>query len=74
MSTEITPFDPTIPKEEVDRLFRKLGDTRLPSIPVVPDAGDDYGKSGRAWSHFNPPIPQYPLNCMEESLDLILTN
>lgn len=43
MSDAIIPFDPTIPQEEVDRLFRKLGDTRLPEIPVVPDAGEDYG-------------------------------
>jgi hypothetical protein len=42
--SEITPFDPTIPKAEVERLFRKLADTRLPEIPVVPDAGNDYGK------------------------------
>jgi hypothetical protein len=42
--SDVKPFDPTIPKDEVDRLFRKLGDTRLPEIPVVPDAGDDYGK------------------------------
>jgi hypothetical protein len=41
--TDIKPFDPTIPKDDVDRLFRKLADTRLPEIPVVPDAGDDYG-------------------------------
>lgn len=54
--TEIKPFDPTIPQQEVDRLFRKLGDTRLPEIPVVPDAGDDYGE------HYLPvPIPiPYP--------------
>ena len=30
MSDQITSFDPNIPKEEVDRLFRKLADTRLP--------------------------------------------
>jgi hypothetical protein len=41
--SDIKPFDPTIPKDEVDRLFRKLADTRLPKIPIVPDAGDDYG-------------------------------
>jgi hypothetical protein len=40
---DIKSFDPTIPQDEVDRLFRKLKDTRLPEIPVVPDAGDDYG-------------------------------
>jgi hypothetical protein len=45
MSEEITPFDPTIPQEEVDRLFRKLVDTRLPTQPIVPDAGEDYGLS-----------------------------
>lgn len=43
MTDKITPFDPSIPKDEVDRLFRKLADTRLPEIPVVPDAGEDYG-------------------------------
>jgi hypothetical protein len=41
--SDIRPFDPNISKEEVDRLFRKLSDTRLPEIPVVPDASDDYG-------------------------------
>jgi hypothetical protein len=41
---EIKPFDPTIDEEEVQRLFRKLGDTRLPEQPIVPDAGWDYGK------------------------------
>lgn len=45
MSEEIKPFDPNIPQEEVDRLFRKLKDTRLPEIPVVSDAGADYGPS-----------------------------
>lgn len=44
-SEQIRPFDPTIPQEEVDRLFRKLKDTRLPSQPIVPDAGEDYGPS-----------------------------
>jgi hypothetical protein len=43
--SSVTPFDPTIPTPEVDRLFRKLADTRLPDIPVVPDAGEDYGTS-----------------------------
>lgn len=46
--SDIKPFDPNIPQEEVDRLFRKLKDTRLPEIPVVPDAGDDYGKLQRS--------------------------
>ena len=48
--SDITPFDPTIPQEEVDRLFRKLADTRLPETPVVPDAGDDYGTSSNTFS------------------------
>jgi hypothetical protein len=42
--SDIRSFDPNIPKDEVDRLFRKLKDTRLPQIPVVPDAGDDHGQ------------------------------
>ena len=43
--SEVKPFDPNIPQEEVDRLFRKLKDTRLPGVPIVPDAEDDYGAS-----------------------------
>lgn len=42
--SEVEPFDPNIPQEEVDRLFTKLKDTRLPEIPIVPDARDDYGE------------------------------
>jgi hypothetical protein len=45
MTNKITPFDPNIPQPEVDRLFRKLGDTRLPTQPIVPDAGEEYGPS-----------------------------
>lgn len=41
--TSVVPFDPSIPKPEVDRLMRKLADTRLPKSPIVPDAGDEYG-------------------------------
>ncbi len=40
---DVQIFDPTIPKEEVDRLWRKLADTRIPKDPIVPDAGEDYG-------------------------------
>jgi hypothetical protein len=43
--SNIKPFDPRIPQEEVSRLFRKLRDTRLPEFPIVPDAKDDYGSS-----------------------------
>ena len=41
--SDIAAFDPEIPRDEVERMFRKLRDTRLPSEPIVPDAGDDYG-------------------------------
>lgn len=43
--SEIKSFDPNIPKDEVERLFRKLKDTRLPEQPIVPDAGWDYGRN-----------------------------
>lgn len=41
--TCIQDFDPTIPQAEVDRLWRKLKDTRLPQVPAVPNAEDNYG-------------------------------
>jgi hypothetical protein len=65
----IHPFDPTIPQEEVDRLFRKLADTRLPEIPVVPDAGDDYGTHTSSYIL----ITQYLLAPVGPSLDWITT-
>lgn len=40
---DIQPFKVDIPQEEVDRLKRKLKDTRLPPKPIVPDAGNKYG-------------------------------
>ena len=40
--SEVEPFDPSIPQEEVDRLFRKLRDTRIPR-EIVPGAEDNYG-------------------------------
>lgn len=45
VDTSINPFDPTVSQDEVDRLFRKLKDTRLPQYPIVPDSADndDYG-------------------------------
>ncbi|KIW69716.1 hypothetical protein PV04_05576 [Phialophora macrospora] len=39
----ISPFKIDIPKHEVDRLKRKLQDTRLPKESIVPEAGSDYG-------------------------------
>jgi len=50
MSSEITPFDPRIPQEEVDRLYRKLKDTRLPKHEIVPGAGSQYGPP-LEWMH-----------------------
>lgn len=40
----IRPFKIDIPQSEVDRLQRKLRDTRIPQKPIIPDAGEDYGK------------------------------
>lgn len=42
-SSDIEPFKVDIPREEVDRLKRKLQDTRLPPKEIVPNAGDKYG-------------------------------
>ncbi|KAK0921942.1 hypothetical protein LTR57_008306 [Friedmanniomyces endolithicus] len=42
-SEEIVPFKVDIPKEEFERLKRKLRDTRLPPKEIVPDAGSRYG-------------------------------
>lgn len=39
----IQPFKIDIPKDEIDRLKRKLQDTRIPKQPIVPGAGSDYG-------------------------------
>ena len=41
--SDIIPFKVDIPKEEVERLKRKLKDTRLPPKEIVPDAGNKYG-------------------------------
>ncbi|KAJ9669704.1 hypothetical protein H2201_000088 [Coniosporium apollinis] len=48
--SQIEPFNPAVPQDEVDRLWRKLRDTRLPKDPIVPDAGEDYGPSIE-WIH-----------------------
>lgn len=42
-NSEIQPFKVDIPQEEVDRLKRKLKDTRLPPKEIVPNAGKAYG-------------------------------
>ncbi|PWY96223.1 epoxide hydrolase [Aspergillus sclerotioniger CBS 115572] len=42
-SPEIRPFRIDVPAEEVERLKRKLRDTRLPGRPIVPNAGSSYG-------------------------------
>jgi hypothetical protein len=41
--SEIVPFKVDIPRSEVDRLKRKLQDTRLPPKEIVPGAGNKYG-------------------------------
>ncbi|KAI0408795.1 Alpha/Beta hydrolase protein [Xylaria palmicola] len=40
---DICDFNPAVPQAEVDRLWRKLEDTRLPKQSVVPDAAGEYG-------------------------------
>lgn len=43
MASDVRPFKVDIPQQEVDRLSRKLRDTRLPGRSIVPNAGDRYG-------------------------------
>jgi hypothetical protein len=43
--SDIVPFKVDIPQSEVDRLKRKLQDTRLPPKEIVPGAGKKYGKA-----------------------------
>uniref|UniRef100_A0A8H7KC74 Epoxide hydrolase N-terminal domain-containing protein n=1 Tax=Bionectria ochroleuca TaxID=29856 RepID=A0A8H7KC74_BIOOC len=43
--TDIRPFKIDVPQSEVDRLKRKLQDTRLPGREIVPGAGWDFGPS-----------------------------
>lgn len=43
MTADIQPFTIDIPKSEVERLKRKLEDTRLPPKEIVPNAGNKYG-------------------------------
>ncbi|KAI1626823.1 Alpha/Beta hydrolase protein [Exophiala viscosa] len=43
MSEEIKPFKVDIPEDEVERYYRKVKDTRVPTKDIVPGAGSDYG-------------------------------
>lgn len=43
MSEEIKPFKIEIPEQEVERYYRKIRDTRVPTKDIVPNAGSDYG-------------------------------
>ena len=43
--SDIVPFKVDIPRSEVDRLKRKLQDTRLPPKEIVPGAVNKYGKA-----------------------------
>lgn len=45
MMSDIKPFKIDVPQSEVDRLKRKLQDTRLPGREIVPGAGDTLGES-----------------------------
>ncbi|KAF2233017.1 alpha/beta-hydrolase [Viridothelium virens] len=40
---QIKPFKVDIAQSEVDRLYEKLRDTRVPTQDIVPGAGSDYG-------------------------------
>lgn len=42
--SDIEAFQVDISREEIERLKRKLQETRLPGRPVVPDAGGNYGR------------------------------
>jgi hypothetical protein len=42
--SDVVPFKVDIPRSEVDRLKRKLQDTRLPPKKIVPEAGNKYGR------------------------------
>lgn len=41
---DVKPFKIDVPQEEVERLKRKLRDTRLPGREIVPNAGPEYGE------------------------------
>ncbi|OLN81014.1 putative epoxide hydrolase 7 [Colletotrichum chlorophyti] len=41
--SDIRDFTVDVSSDEVERLKRKLRDTRLPGRPIVPDAGENYG-------------------------------
>ena len=43
MSEEIKPFKVAVPKDEIERYYRKIRDTRVPAKDIVPNAGSDYG-------------------------------
>ena len=43
MSEEIKPFKVAIPKDEIERYYQKIRDTRVPAKDIVPNAGSDYG-------------------------------
>lgn len=43
MMDNVRPFQVDVTQKEVDRLLRKLQDTRIPTQDIVPDAGSDYG-------------------------------
>ncbi|KAI8935613.1 hypothetical protein NX059_007142 [Plenodomus lindquistii] len=42
-SVKVHPFTVDIPQQEIIRLKEKIESTRLPILPIVPEAGDAYG-------------------------------
>lgn len=48
---EIRPFKIDVPQSEVERLQRKLQDTRLPPREILPGVGWDLGALSKNTSH-----------------------
>lgn len=46
----VKPFKVDVSTGEVARLKRKLQETRLPDVEIVPDAGDNYGTFCNLWT------------------------
>ncbi|RAK97958.1 epoxide hydrolase family protein [Aspergillus ibericus CBS 121593] len=68
--TEIKPFRVDIPKEEVERLKRKLQDTRLPGRPIVPNAGTSYGPTYQwAESLYNEWVNKYDWYSVQKEMN-----
>ncbi|KAL2799661.1 Alpha/Beta hydrolase protein [Aspergillus keveii] len=71
-SADIREFKIDIPNEEVERLKRKLNDTRLPGREIVPDAGTLYEwRRSFDWYRVQGQLNEYPhYLCPIEDLDI----